>query len=131
MMGGEEGGAPARPRGAGIWTVRLRASFGTSRAQRAIVMSEPLASAFEELMGREVVVDVRSTYVILGTLCSADARYLVLEEADVHDLRDTQTNRELYVLESRRHGIHANRRRVLVSREEVVCVSLLADVVEG
>ena len=96
-----------------------------------VTMSEPAASVFAVLVDHEVVVDVRSPYVMLGTLRAADERYVILEEADVHDLRDTQTSRELYVLESRRHGIRANRRRVLVNRDEVVCISRLADVVEG
>lgn len=84
----------------------------------------------EELIGREVVMDVVGQYVYLGTLIGHDAHYLVLQEADVHDLRDTATTRELYVLESRRHGIRANRRRVYVRREEVISISALDDVIE-
>jgi hypothetical protein len=48
----------------------------------------------------------------------------------VHDLRDTTTSRELYVLDARRHGVNPNRKRVLVRREEVVSLSLVDDVVE-
>ncbi|MEX0718541.1 MAG: hypothetical protein WD066_18255 [Planctomycetaceae bacterium] len=85
---------------------------------------------FTQFLGREVVLDVTSQYVFLGTLVAIDRDALVLEEADVHDLRDTQTNRERYVLEARRHGIRANRRRVVVRRDEVVGLSALADVVD-
>jgi hypothetical protein len=85
---------------------------------------------FDDLTGREVVLDVVGQYVYLGTLSGHDERYLILNDADVHDLRDTATTRELYVLEARRHGVRANRRRVHVRREEVISLSALDDVIE-
>jgi hypothetical protein len=94
-------------------------------------MPDPaLDSALQPLLGRQVVLDVSSLYVFVGTLAGVDHRYLILEDADVHDLRDSKTTRELYVLDCRRHGLGANRRRVLVRREEVVSLSALEDVVE-
>ena len=82
-------------------------------------------------MGRVVVLDVSSSYVYIGTLRGDDHRYFMLENADVHDLRDTtNTTRELYILEAKRHGFHHNRKHVLVRREEVVSLSALDDVVE-
>ncbi|HUG92143.1 MAG TPA: hypothetical protein VML55_14985 [Planctomycetaceae bacterium] len=92
-------------------------------------MSETSAT-LQTLFGREVVLDLASPYVILGMLADADHRYLILSDADVHDLRDTATTREVYVLKSRRHGINPNRQRVLVRRDEVVSLSALEDVVE-
>jgi hypothetical protein len=69
-------------------------------------------------------------YVYLGTLTEWDEKYLTLEPADVHDLRDTATSRERYILESRRHGLRANRQRVHVRWSEVVSFSALEDVLE-
>ncbi|MFQ5732313.1 MAG: hypothetical protein ACE5KM_10210 [Planctomycetaceae bacterium] len=86
--------------------------------------------AVEQLIGRAVVLDMTSPFICLGTLQGQDHRYLVLEDADVHDLRDTHTTRELYALESKRHGVHPNRKRVLIRREEIVGISALDDVVE-
>jgi hypothetical protein len=86
-------------------------------------------SGLEGFRGRQIVLDVRSPYVYVGTLAGEDHRYLILEDVDVHDLRDSTTTREMYVLKTRRHGVGANRRRVLVNRDEVVSVSLLDDVV--
>lgn len=83
-----------------------------------------------DLFGQIVVLDVSSPYVYVGTLTGADDKYLILEDADVHDLRDTTTTRELYVLDTKRHSVSVNRRRVLVSRREVVSLSALADVIE-
>lgn len=84
---------------------------------------------FDALLGREVVLDMASRYVILGKLITYDDRLLVLEDADVHDLRDTSTTREVYVVESKRFGIRTNRARVIVVQSEIVSLSALDDVV--
>ena len=84
----------------------------------------------EEMLGQEVVIDLRSLFVCLGTLRRLDAQHLELTDADFHDLRDTQTTRENYVAASQATGIKRNRKRVLVVRAEIVAVSRLEDVVE-
>ena len=68
--------------------------------------------------------------MIVGRLRAEGTSYVELIEADVHDLRDTSTTREKYVLEIRRHGVRANRQKVWVRTSEIVAVSLLADVVD-
>jgi hypothetical protein len=84
----------------------------------------------QELMGHEVVVDLGSPFVCLGTLRRIDEHYLELVNADLHDLRDTQSTREVYVAESRATGIKRNRNRLLLVRADMVAVSLLSDVVD-
>ncbi|MCA9095333.1 MAG: hypothetical protein KDA68_17760 [Planctomycetaceae bacterium] len=86
------------------------------------------SSQLSAYMDREIVLDLQSSYVILGTLIGEDHRYLFLADADVHDLRDTKTTRELYIVDSRRHGIRTNRKRVLVRKDEIVGLSALEDV---
>ena len=66
----------------------------------------------QELMGHKVVVDMRSAFVCIGTLKAFDDVWLDLRNADLHDLRDTQTSREVYVAESRFTGVKRNRKRV-------------------
>jgi small nuclear ribonucleoprotein (snRNP)-like protein len=90
----------------------------------------PSLLTLDSLVGHPVVLDVASQYVYVGTLVGYEDRYLVLEDADVHDLRDSGTTREQYVVGARRHGVPVNRRRVLVRTGEVVSLSALADVVE-
>lgn len=85
--------------------------------------------ALDALVGREVVLDVSSQYVYVGKLAGVDAKYIVLEQADVHDLRDTTTTRENYIVDSRRLGVRTNRERVLVRLEEIVSISALDDVI--
>jgi len=86
-------------------------------------------AAFEQLQGREIVIDVSSPFVYLGRLTGCDGGYLILEQADVHDLRDTTKTREIYVVDSRRLGIRVNRERVFVRITEIVSLSALDDVV--
>jgi small nuclear ribonucleoprotein (snRNP)-like protein len=84
----------------------------------------------EELIGQKVVVDLRSEYVCLGTLMRFDEHFLELKNADIHDLRDTDTTRENYVAESKATGIKRNRRRLLLIRHEIVAIAALDDVVD-
>lgn len=83
-----------------------------------------------ELLGQKVILDLRSHFVCLGTLQSADEHFLELRNADLHDLRDSDTNRENYVAVSVATGIKRNRKRVLLVRSEVVAITRLEDVVE-
>jgi hypothetical protein len=84
----------------------------------------------EELVGEIVVIDMRSSFVCLGTLRTVAPDMLELHDADLHDLRDTQTPRETYVAESVATGIKRNRKRVWVMRADIVAIARLADVVE-
>lgn len=84
----------------------------------------------DDLIDQKVVVDFRSEFVCLGTLKGYDEHFLELRNADLHDLRDTETSRENYVAASVATGIKRNRRRVLVSRGDVVAVSKFEDVVD-
>jgi hypothetical protein len=84
----------------------------------------------EEFINQKIVVDMRSTFVCLGTLLRMDELYLELKNADVHDLRDTDTTRENYVAASRATGIKRNRKRVFLVRSDIVAISRLEDVVD-
>ena len=76
------------------------------------------------------MIDLRSTFVALGTLVGADDHFLELKNADLHDLRDTDTTRENYIAESKATGIKRNRKRVLVLRSDMVAVARLDDFVD-
>ena len=84
----------------------------------------------DEFLEAKVVLDLVSPYVCLGKLTRYDEHFLELKNADLHDLRDTETTRELYVADSVATGVKRNRKRVLVRRSEVVAISLLEDVVD-
>ena len=84
----------------------------------------------EEMIGQKVVVDLRSQFVCLGTLVRVDEHFVEMRNADLHDLRDTETTRENYVAASWSTGIKRNRKRLLLVRAEMVAVSRLEDVVD-
>jgi small nuclear ribonucleoprotein (snRNP)-like protein len=84
----------------------------------------------DEYLDAKVVLDLVSPYVCLGKLTRYDDHYIELKNADLHDLRDTETTRELYIADSVATGIKRNRKRVLIRRSEVVAVSMLEDVVD-
>ena len=83
-----------------------------------------------ELIDQKVVIDLVSPYVCMGKLVAFADHFLGLKNADLHDLRDTDTTRELYVAESVATGIKRNRKRVFLRRSEVVAISKLEDVVD-
>jgi hypothetical protein len=83
---------------------------------------------FRGFLGQVVVVDLRSSYVCLGTLVNCDEQFLELVDADLHDFRDSTATREIYVYDSVRLGIRRNRARVLVRQDDVVAVSRFADI---
>ena len=84
----------------------------------------------EEMIGQKVVVDLRSQFVCLGTLVRVDEHFVEMRNADLHDLRDTDTTRENYVAASCATGVKRNRKRLLLVRAEMVAVSRLEDVVD-
>lgn len=84
----------------------------------------------DDFIGLRVVVDLSSTFVCLGKLVQYDDHFLDLKNADLHDLRDTETTRENYVAESVATGIKRNRKRVLIRRDQMVAISPLDDVVD-
>ncbi len=92
-------------------------------------MTSPDDDAWVDYVGHWIVLDMCSPYVYLGRLSERRGTCLILEDVDVHDLRDTTTTREKYVVDSRMHGIRSNRRRTMVRLEDVVGVSRLDDVV--
>ena len=94
-------------------------------------MSEdlPLGDELEELVGECVVLDTQGQYLYIGTLAKECDRTLILEEADVHDTRESHTSDELYILQAMKSGVRRNRHRVYVLARDVVSLSRLDDVV--
>jgi hypothetical protein len=77
-----------------------------------------------------VVVDTASYFMFIGRLVDVNERFLTLEDADVHDRRESPSTNEKYVVESRKYGVRMNRKRVHIRFDEVICLSRLDDVIE-
>ena len=87
-----------------------------------------LSPLFLAMIGQVVVVDLRSTYVCLGTLIAGDDSFLEMIDADFHDFRDSTATREIYVYDSARYGIRRNRARILLRLDDVVAITRFADI---
>lgn len=82
-------------------------------------------------MGKVIVIDLKSTYVCLGTLKSFDDGFFELVDADLHDFRDGTATREVYVYHAAHVGVRRNRSRILIRRDEIVAISALSEVAES
>jgi hypothetical protein len=89
-----------------------------------------VSGRFDELVGQTVVVDIDGPVIYLGRMVSAGPDFLTLEEVDVHNLGDSATGREKYIIEARKLGVRPNRRRAEVRLARVVGISRLEDVIE-
>lgn len=83
---------------------------------------------WQDLTGEVLVLDLSSPYVFIGILAEAQGEYLVLDSVDAHDLRDSPTTREKYILDCRLHGVRPNRKRAWINQREIVGFSRLDDV---
>ncbi|MFT7512623.1 MAG: hypothetical protein ACI9QL_001831 [Candidatus Omnitrophota bacterium] len=87
------------------------------------------SKAVDDYLGHVVILDMASTYIILGTLDQADPHHLTLSDADVHDLRESGSTRDFYVSQAKAGGIRVNRQQVLIRLAEVVGITRLDDFV--
>ena len=100
------------------------------KAARATGKTRAPAALLKDFLGKIVVVDLKGEFVCLGMLQRVDDNFLELRDADLHDLRDSDTSRENYVAASRQTGVKRNRKRMLLVRAEVVALALLDDVTD-
>ena len=94
-------------------------------------MIAPLHERLAGWLNQLVVFDLHAPFVAIGLLKEVGADFVLLADADLHDLRDTSTSREMYVVKVSRVGVQPNRKRMLVRLDEVVAIALLKDVQAG
>jgi small nuclear ribonucleoprotein (snRNP)-like protein len=102
-----------------------------NKALRPIMAVFESSPELDAMVGQVVVLDLKSSYVCLGTLEAIDPLFFVVVDADLHDFRDSSATREIYVYDSARLGIRRNRSRVLVRRDEVVALTRFAEIAES
>ena len=82
----------------------------------------------EALIGAVVVVDLDGPWLAFGRLTGLSPAWIELSEADLHDMREGSSSRDVYALETQKHGVRVNRRRVVLSLAQVIAVSRLEEV---
>jgi len=85
-------------------------------------------SAPEVLVGQLVIADFDGPWMVIGRLQAAGPDWLEFADADLHDLGEGSSTRDVYALETQKLGVRVNRRRVSVPLSRVVALSRLDDV---
>ena len=81
------------------------------------------------LQGEVVVVDTCTPYIYVGAFKEMQENFLVLTDADVHDISEGGSGKEMYAMEARRHGVQKNRTEVMVRKDVITSLSKLEDVI--
>ena len=92
----------------------------------------PSSSPAEELacfLGKDVILDTRGELLYLGRLEHIGEWFLTLADADVHDLNESRTRKDVYLIEAARFGVKKNRHQVMVRNREIVSLSSLEQVI--
>lgn len=87
------------------------------------------ADELKEYLGQDVILDTRGGLLYIGRLEHVGEWFLTLADADVHDLSESRTRKDVYLIEAARYGVKKNRTKVLVRSREVVSLSSLAQVI--
>ena len=87
-----------------------------------------MSSVPEALLGQLVVVDLDGPWVAFGRLLQAGSGWIELADADLHDMREGTSTRDVYALETQKLGVRVNRRRVLLPVSQIIAMSRLEDV---
>lgn len=101
------------------------ASADTSSSGAASSAAKELAS----FVGKDVVLDTRGELLYIGRLERVGEWFLTLADADVHDLTDSRTRKDVYLIEAARFGVKKNRHQVMVRSREIVSLSTLEQVI--
>ncbi len=87
-----------------------------------------MSSVPEALVGQIVVIDLDGPWIAFGRLVQAGPGWIELAEADLHDLREGSSTRDVYALETQKLGVRVNRQRVLLPVSQIIALSRLEDV---
>ncbi|MBA7570481.1 hypothetical protein ES708_12233 [subsurface metagenome] len=84
----------------------------------------------KEYLNKAVVLDMDSHWFYIGTLKAIEEDCYLMENVDAHDLRETTTSRDNYLIGVKTHGLVINRKVVKVRKEKVIGISKLEDILE-
>ncbi len=103
--------------------------LGPTESSRAMSSDTSLADGWiRALIGQVVVVDLDESYLVIGTLQRVDDHHLAFSEADLHDHREANCTKDVYLLETRQLGVRYNRKQVAIPRSRVLALSRLEDI---
>jgi len=83
---------------------------------------------FLKFIGQQVVVDTPYSILYLGTLEKENEDTIEIFDVDVHDMTESLTSKEQYIMEAARDGIKSNRRHCTIKQTAIISISLLSDI---
>ncbi|MBA2481333.1 MAG: hypothetical protein H0V44_11785 [Planctomycetes bacterium] len=83
----------------------------------------------EPYLGKIVVCDLDEFFLVIGTLAAIGDGHLAFADADLHDHREANSTKEVYIVETRKIGVRVNRSRLSVPMRRLVAISCLDEVV--
>ncbi|MEK7449137.1 MAG: hypothetical protein AAB019_06605 [Planctomycetota bacterium] len=90
----------------------------------------PKDEIWNNFINQNVVVDTNSFYIYIGKMTEATGHFIVLQDVDVYDPKETSSTREQYIMNAKKFGVKKNRKSVTVQTAFVVSISRLEDVIE-
>lgn len=81
-----------------------------------------------EFKGQLVVCDLADHYLLVGVLDQVGPQHLAFIDADLHDHREANSTKDVYLIETRKFGVRANRNKVSIPRPLLLAISRLDDI---
>ena len=81
-------------------------------------------------LNKVIVLDTDSRWLYIGTLKAIEEDCYLIEDVDAHDLKETTTSRQNYLIGVKTHGLVFNRKMVRVCKEKVIGISMLEEILE-
>jgi hypothetical protein len=90
-------------------------------------MSDDFLTPF---LGQTVVCDLGEHHLAIGQLAAVGPDHLSFTEVDLHDHREANSTKDVYLIETRKYGVRVNRKHLAVPRRQLIAICLLTDVAE-
>lgn len=85
------------------------------------------ATWIEKYYGHVLAVDLCDGSVLYGTIKSATHDAIFFMDADLHDMRESNSSKEVYGLETQDIGVRINRKECTIPLDKIISVCLLTD----
>lgn len=76
------------------------------------------------------IIDTDSSYIYIGHIIGDDKECIVMQNADIHDIKMGSSTKEQYVIMVKKIGIKPNRKKVHILKDKIISISLIEDVIE-
>lgn len=83
---------------------------------------------FDDYIQESVVVDTFSSFIYLGTLKAVHQDFIELENADVHDIHDSNSTKENYLRNALITGIRPNRKTCRIDKSKIISITLFSEI---